>query len=163
MVIIAFDQSSKITGYSIFKDQQLVHYGVLNITNPSLDKRLVRIREAVQLLIDQWKPDKIYLEDIQMESSVGNNVVTYKALAEVIGVITELLAELKISYELIAPSSWRKKLHISGRSRADCKQKSKNYVLETYKITPTEDECDAICIGSSTFIAEQPPKSFNWA
>jgi hypothetical protein len=49
-----------------------------------------------------------------MEKGVGNNVVTYKALAEVIGVITELLAELKIPFKIIPSSTWRSGLNIKG-------------------------------------------------
>ena len=49
-----------------------------------------------------------------MEKGVGNNVVTFKALAEVIGVITELLVELKIPFKIIPSSTWRGGLDIKG-------------------------------------------------
>jgi hypothetical protein len=50
---------------------------------------------------------------------VASNVVTYKTLAEVIGVITELCAELKLPYELIHSSTWKSSLNIKGRTRPE--------------------------------------------
>lgn len=93
----------------------------------------------------------------------NNNVVTYKALAEVIGVITELLTELKIKYQLILPTVWRSRLKISGHLRADCKTKARNYIKEHFGIMPPEDQCEAICIGLSTKVKESSPKDFDWA
>jgi hypothetical protein len=48
--------------------------------------------------------------------------VTYKALAEVIGVIIELAAEKKLPYELVHSSSWKSELGIKGRTRPDQKR-----------------------------------------
>lgn len=163
MTILALDQSSRVSGYAIFKDNKLIDYNYFSFTNSDLDKRLERIRKKVKELIEQNKVDKVILEDIQMENNVSNNVVTYKALAEVIGVITELLVEMNIPYELILPNVWRKKLSISGYKRADCKQKARDYVKQTYNINTTEDICDAICIGTSVFSNKDLKADFDWA
>lgn len=42
----------------------------------------------------------IAFEDIQLQGQT-NNVVTYKSLAEVFGVVHELSTELKIPYEIV--------------------------------------------------------------
>jgi hypothetical protein len=47
-------------------------------------------------MVKEYNIDAVVLEDIQLETTVGNNVAVYKILAEVIGVITELLTEMKI-------------------------------------------------------------------
>lgn len=95
-----------------------------------------------------------------MEKGVGNNVVTYKALAEVIGVITELLVELKIPYQLIPASTWRSGLGIKGTQRAVYKKNAQDYVARIYKKQVPEDEADAICIGSHYIKNEKMSSAF---
>jgi len=112
--ILALDQSSKISGFAIFKDGKLIDYGRFNFVNADLGKRLERIREKVISLVSENKIDKVILEDIQLESTVNNNVAVYKVLSEVIGVITETLTELRTPYELVYPNTWRKLLSIKG-------------------------------------------------
>ena len=77
----------------------------------------MKIRQKIQELIKEYNITEVVLEDIQMEKGVGNNVITFKALAEVIGVITELLAELKIPFKIIPSSTWRCGLDIKGNQR----------------------------------------------
>ena len=163
MRLLALDQSSRVSGYAIFEDGKLIDSNYFSFSNAELDKRLERIRNKVKELIDQYKINEVVLEDIQLEDTVGNNVVTYKALAEVIGVITELLVELKIKYLLISPNVWRKQLSISGYRRADCKQKAQRYVKEHYNIESTEDVCDAICIGASQYVKPIAATNYDWS
>lgn len=148
MTILALDQSSITSGYSIFCDNQLIESGTFTFNSTILSKRLLKIREQIKQLINLYCIEYVILEDIQLETKVPNNVKTYKALAEVIGVITELLEELKIKYELVAPSSWRSQLNIKGNKRNEQKKNAQNYVLKVYKKDVSEDESDAICIGA---------------
>lgn len=148
MTILALDQSSITSGYSIFCDNQLIESGTFTFNSTILSKRLLKIREQIKQLINSYCIEYVILEDIQLETKVPNNVKTYKALAEVIGVITELLEELKIKYELVAPSSWRSQLNIKGNKRIEQKKNAQNYVLKVYKKDVSEDESDAICIGA---------------
>lgn len=148
MTILALDQSSITSGYSIFCDNQLIESGTFTFNSTILSKRLLKIREQIKQLINSYCIEYVILEDIQLETKVPNNVKTYKALAEVIGVITELLEELKIKYELVAPSSWRSQLNIKGNKRNEQKKNAQNYVLKVYKKDVSEDESDAICIGA---------------
>jgi Holliday junction resolvasome RuvABC endonuclease subunit len=82
-------------------------------------KRLMGIRNKTNELINKFNVEKVILEDIQLQNNVTSNVVTYKALAEVIGVITELCAELKLPYELIHSTSWKSNLNIKGKTRPE--------------------------------------------
>ena len=148
MTILALDQSSITSGYSIFCDNQLIESGTFTFNSTILSKRLLKIRDQIKQLINSYCIEYVILEDIQLETKVPNNVKTYKALAEVIGVITELLEELKIKYELVAPSSWRSQLNIKGNKRNEQKKNAQNYVLKVYKKDVSEDESDAICIGA---------------
>lgn len=163
MRLLALDQSSRVSGYAVFEDGKLISSNYFSFSNAELGKRLERIRIKIKELIDQYKINEVVLEDIQLEDTVSNNVVTYKALAEVIGVITELLVELKIKYSLIQPNVWRKQLSISGYRRADCKQKAQKYVKDHYNLDASEDVCDAICIGASQFSQPVSATSFDWS
>lgn len=70
--------------------------------------------------------------------------------------------ELKLPYEVIASSSWKSTLSIKGRARAEQKKNAQIYVNTIYGIKATQDECDAICIG--THYTKLPSnEGFNWA
>lgn len=145
--ILALDQSSRITGYAIFKNNSLVDSGTFTTTDDFIPNRLVQIRNKVNGLIDQHNIDKVLLEDIQMQTQV-NNVATHKVLAEVLGVLEELCAERKISHEVIHSQTWKAGLAIKGRDRAAQKKNAQAYVATTYGKKVSQDESDAICIGS---------------
>lgn len=149
--LLALDQSSKITGYSIFKDNMLAASGTFEFSG-DLGKRLMLIREKVAALIQEWGVTELAFEDIQMQ---GGNVVTYKALAETLGVLEELATELKIKYTLVPAVTWRSTLGIGGRARADQKRIAQAYVLNTYGRDVSEDESDAICIGAHMINSEK--------
>lgn len=78
----------------------------------------------------------------------NGNVVTFKTLAEIYGVIHELSEELKIPYTIVPSSSWKSTLDIKGRARAEQKRNAQLFVLNEYNVKATQDMCDAICIGT---------------
>lgn len=145
--ILALDQSSRITGYAVFIDNQLIASGTFTVSDDYIPDRLVKIRNKVINLIEQYSINKVLLEDIQMQTQV-NNVATHKILAEVLGVLEELCAECKIPHEIIHSSSWKSGLNIKGRDRAAQKRNAQAYVEDVYKLKVSQDESDAICIGS---------------
>lgn len=146
--ILALDQSSKITGYAIFIDGELKEYGKFSFDDTDIDVRLVNIRAKVEQLIDTYFPTEIVYEDIQMQNNVINNVQTFKTLAEVFGVLSELFTELKIKHTPVLASSWKSTLGIKGKNRSEQKRNAQEYIVNKYGIKPTQDECDAICIGA---------------
>ena len=145
--ILALDQSSRVTGYAVFRDGSLIDSGTFTTTDDFIPDRLVQIRKKVISLIEFHNIDKVLLEDIQMQTQV-NNVATHKVLAEVLGVLEELCAERKIPHELIHSSTWKSGLGIKGRDRAAQKKNAQAYVSEVYNLKVSQDESDAICIGS---------------
>lgn len=145
--ILALDQSSRITGYAIFKDGELIDSGTFVTSDDFIPNRLVQIRNKINEIINTYNIDKILLEDIQMQNQV-NNVATYKILAEVLGVLEELCAERNISHEIIHSQTWKSGLLIKGRDRSAQKKNAQNYVINTYNKKVSQDESDAICIGS---------------
>ena len=59
------------------------------------------------------------------------------------------LTDQKISYEIMSSSTWKSVLSIKGKDRAEQKRNAQKWVIENYSIKPTQDECDAICIGAA--------------
>lgn len=146
MKLLAFDQSSQITGYAVFEDGALVQSGVFSFDDSAIGKRLAKIRKKVIQLIDEHKPDMLAFEDIQLQAQ--KNPATYKILAQVLGVLEELATELKIEYIVVHSTSWKSTLKIKGRARAEQKKNAQAYVETTYNKKVTQDESDAICIGT---------------
>lgn len=132
MTILSLDQSSKVTGYAVFKDNKLDTFGKFAFDDPDIGQRLSKIRYQVYTLIQLHRPDYVVFEDIQQQNNVANNVQTFKVLAEVYGVISELLTELEIPHSTILASSWKSVLNIKGRSRQEQKQNAQNYILNKY-------------------------------
>lgn len=148
MIILALDQASCVSGYSIFQDGKLKDFGHFSVgsTKP-LPMRLHMIREKVLQLIEEWHPDKLYIEDIQMQKNVANNVVTFKALAEVIGVLSEMAYSISLPFEIISSNTWKSYLKITGSKRQEQKKNAQIYISNKYNVKPTQDEADAVCIG----------------
>ena len=146
-VILALDQASKTSGFAIYVDGKLDDYGKFTYDDTDIDKRLMKIRQKVADLIAIYKPDEVVYEDIQQQNNIANNVATFKVLAEVYGVISELLQELNIKHSSVLAVTWKSALGIKGRTRPEQKKNAQEYVTRMYGIKPTQDECDAICIG----------------
>ena len=54
-----------------------------------------------EIVIKEWKPDYIVMEDIQYQHGA---VLTYKVLAMLLGIIEELCTEHGIKYEVVSPN-----------------------------------------------------------
>lgn len=165
MKILALDQASRTSGWSVFENGKLVTYGKFTVDDTDFGLRLQKIRNKVKSLIETHNPDEVVFEDIQLQANQGNNVDTFKKLAEVFGVIYELLTELNISNRAVLSTVWKSKLkllHGTGQKRESQKQEAQRWVAETYGVKPTQDESDAICIGVWASLT-QPEKGFDWS
>lgn len=162
MNLLAIDQASRVSGWAFFKDGQLEQFGKIELTDEDIGTRLVVLRQEIKSLIDKYEINEVAFEDIQLQSSVGSNVLTFKVLASVYGNILEMLTEMKINYIIVPSVRWKSTLGIKGKKRAEQKNNAQNYVIETYGVKPTQDECDAICIGAHTLIVEFP-EGRTWA
>ena len=143
MRLLALDQSSRITGWAIFVNDKLEKYGKFELTHSDFGVRLTQVRSKIRELIEQYQIDEVVFEDVQLQE----NVQTFKQLAEVYGVIYELVTELNLKNDAILASSWKHTLGIKGKNRPEQKRNAQQYIVNNYNIKPTQDECDAICIG----------------
>lgn len=149
MRILALDQASRISGWAIFDKDSLEQYGKIDVSKcHELGERLHVIRQEVKRLIDDKHIDVVVLEDIYMDGQNGNNVQTFKALAEVFGVLYELCIDMGKPVEAVLAGTWKSTLGIKGNTRPEQKKNAQQWVVNNYGVKPTQDECDAICIGA---------------
>ena len=167
MRLLALDQASRTSGYAIFIDGKLEKFGKIVTEHESIGERLHHIRESVAKLIADYDITHIAFEDIQLQQTVNgqqavNNVQTFKILAEVFGVIYELAIALDLPCAIILASTWKSTLLIKGVRRDEQKRNAQAFAQTTYNIKCTQDEADAICIGTHVLIKEglmEKPKS----
>lgn len=158
--LLALDQSSRITGWAVFYGEELVAHGKISVDDPDIGERLYKIKTQVIELIDKYEITEIVFEDIQLQTNVVQNVKTFKVLAEVFGVLYETFTELELPNEAVLAASWKSTLGIKGADRATQKRNAAEYVANTYAVKATQDECDAICIG--THYIKTNPETFDW-
>lgn len=161
MTLLALDQATVTSGWAIFKDGKLSDCGKFTATQNDIGDRLYYIRQQIIGLIDKYNVDEFVFEDIQLQNNVVNNVDTFKKLAEVFGVVYELCVELKMPRTAVLASSWKSTLGIKGKDRAAQKRAAQQWVVDTYGIKPTQDTCDAICIGAH-YLTKQD-ETFDWS
>lgn len=161
--LLALDQASRVTGWAVFNDTQLVDHGHFSVDDDDIGLRLRKIRDKVAQLIADYDINEVAFEDIQMQGNVVNNVQTFKILAEVFGVVYELVTELEIPSTAVLAGTWKSTLGIKGRVRADQKRAAQEYVASTFGVKAIQDECDAICIGAHMTTQHKiPVDDFNW-
>ena len=153
--VLALDQSSHLTGWSIFDGGRLESYGVFKATQQDESKRIHEIKQWVLSMIDNYKPDLIGIEGIQFqEESSGHQmgVTVFQTLARLQGVLIETCIELELPFEIAPTNTWRAHCGVKGRARADRKKSMQLLVKKWYDISVTDDESDAIGIGK--FVSE---------
>ena len=161
--LLALDQSSTTTGYAIFKDGNPVVISHFTAKGTDLGSRLEQLRNKIIELINEYEINEVVFEDIQLQDMAGGKDVglkTFKILAEVFGVVHELMTELDMDYTIVPPIVWKATFKIAGKGRKVEKKLAQEYVLATYGLSCTEDEADATCIGAH--IIKKQNSEFNW-
>lgn len=161
MVVLALDQASRTSGWSVFTNGNLEAYGKITAEQSDIGDRLQYIKSEVKNLLDMYEPDMVLFEDIQLQNNVMNNVQTFKVLAEVFGVIEELLTEEEIPHEAVLAGTWKSTLGIRGRNRTEQKKNAQQYVIDNYAVKPTQDECDSICINAHYHSKKKNPHDWS--
>ena len=161
MSIIAFDQSTTTVGYAIFEENELIQYGSFTPKQKKkVDDRIYDISNFLKKVISTVPNIEIVLlEDIQLQNSIngsqkyfsnqGNNVITFKALAKLQGVLINVCLDEGVEYSVVSPSHWKSIVKIKSKYRRDQKKEAMEFVDSFFGENATEDEADAICIGYS--------------
>lgn len=104
-------------------------------------------------MIQNWQPDQVVIEDIQLQKFKSSNgmegdaVVTFKKLAHLQGALKNYFYEIGIPYKVVPPATWRAYSDVKGANRTDKKKNAQIKIKRFYDISVTQDEADAILIG----------------
>ena len=155
--ILSFDQSTRVTGWSLFDCDKYIDSGVIDrhkITDTSERSKIMGLE--ICKLIDGFMPDLIVIEEVQQQS----NVDTVKKLARIQGMAIGFATAHKIDVKILEPSKWRSKLGYKqgrGVERKELKQQSIDFVKNNFGFEYSEDICEAISINvAMQRILEQP-------
>ena len=162
MITIALDQSSKISGFSIWNDDSLLEHGAFKTkTTYGFLQRTEQILNFINEKISKYEKYEIQiiLEDIQLQDTVsirnGNgfgvrkeevNARTFKTLSMLLGILQFNLYK-KVKIDTVQVNKWRQFIGIKSIIRSDQKAEAIQKVWELFNIEVNEDEAEAILIG----------------
>jgi len=145
MVVIGFDQATKITGASVYKDGELISYKTLSCEQKGLRPfdRIKLMRKLVSEYIHEYKPQFVMFEGVQFQQ----NYQVYSQLSQLLGALYSICLDEEIAFQIIEPAAWRKKIGIKGRKREEQKLNAVDYVRGRFGIDVTDDVAEGILIG----------------
>ena len=146
MVILALDQATQCSGFSVWTDGALHTYGKREYDFEDIHKRIHYICLWVEGLIDHYAPDKLVIENIQYQ----NNIATFQKLAQLQGALIEIAWQHNLPCEILAPTEWRAVCNFlkgNEKNRQAQKKIAQQWVYQQFGKKCTQDEADAICIG----------------
>lgn len=154
MRIIAFDQSTVVTGYAVFENESLIAHGVIDRHKEGdLLIRAHQMWQEIDTLLRDVRPDAIVFEGVALQ----NNAQVLIKLGNLQGHIMASAWSLGIPFSSYLPTQWRKKLGFhqgGGVKRSDLKKQAVELVEDTYGIHVREDEAEAVAIGLA-YLKEQ--------
>ena len=151
MIVMGIDASTSSTGWSIFKGNKLIDYGVIKPKGGDWRDRIQKQWLPLCEIIDKYKPEKIYTEDIPLK----DGKITILKLGAVQGIILGVATCKNIPIGFLSPSDWRGALIMydgtrEGTKREVLKKKAiemanKNFGLNLLWVAPksTRNEDDA--------------------
>lgn len=149
--ILALDAATNITGYSIYDNKVLVSYGVYKANGNNAEERINDTKKWLINVIKEIEPDFVGIEGIQLQKYGNGNqyqVETYRILANLQGVLIDILYENCIDHDIVSVNTWRDYCGVgNGLKREEKKRQAQEKVKLWYGLDCTQDEADAICIG----------------
>jgi Holliday junction resolvasome RuvABC endonuclease subunit len=157
MRVLALDQSTRVTGWSLFDDGKYITSGIIDLSKiKDTTERTKQMGILICKKIEEYHPDHIVIEEVQCQS----NVDTVKKLARLQGVAIGFAAANNIPLHILEPTKWRAALGYKQGPRVErkaLKQQSLDYVKNNFGFVFAEDRSEAICIN------EAAHKIFNWS
>lgn len=144
MKILAIDQATHISGFSVWENDLLMDYGHFEAKKKDTIDRMIEVSDWAEGLIKKYKPDSVVIEAVQYQQ----NQKVYSTLSQLQGVLFYLFHKVGINFNIVEPSVWKSHSGIKLRSkRKEQKQQSIDIVTVAYGVVPTDDEADAILMG----------------
>lgn len=141
--VMGIDGATRITGYSIFQDKELVTYGIMEIKNDCPIHRTERMRQKITQLIKIYDIDYVYIENVY----ISINKQTAILLAKLLGVLENQVFRTIGKPTLITASEWKAFCGIKGKNRSQQKRGAQDFVKKVFDVVATQDSVDAICVG----------------
>lgn len=150
MIILSYDQSTRVTGWALFNDGHYVESGVIDLHKiKDTDERSKQMGLEICKVIEKCKPDEVIIEEVAMQS----NVSTLKKLARIQGMAIGFATAHNIQTHILEPSKWRSILgYKQGPKvpREELKQQSRDFINNVLGLSiESEDENEAICINEA--------------
>ena len=144
MKVLAFDQSSRCSGYAFFENGEYVESGVIDMSKSKLGtyERSFEMARELWKVIKKYKPEHLIIEDTQQQSNIKTVI-----LARLQGIIIGYAEAHGVKVHILLPSQWRSALSYSQGpkiKRAELKQQSIDYVKEIFGLDVSDDEAEAI-------------------
>ena len=158
MLVVAFDQATVTTGYSVFLNGELIKYGHFNFDGEILERMSLTIEKMIKITdkyLEEYpnQPFKVVIEDVQLQ----RNALTFKQLSQLQGaVLVAFLDKYHKTPDVYSASVWKSFNGIKGKNRTEQKQNAQKLARQLFKIRPTQDEADAVLLGryaASNFIS----------
>lgn len=161
MITMGIDASTSSTGWSVFDGDKLVTYGVIKPSGEDWRERLINEGPMLNAILDKYKPEKIYMEDVPLKSASSKALVV---LGAVQGFIYGILASHNVPVHFLIPSEWRSPLGLydgtrEGTKRHELKRKAivkanEVFNLDLLWVSPNskknqDDQAEAILIAYS--------------
>lgn len=149
MRFIAFDQSSNVTGWSLWEDGHLIEHEMIDLKKEkNSEKRFAEMVLRIYKVIRATNPSLVVIEEVAQQQ----NVLTVKVLARLQGAIIGYCTAHSIAVKIVEPSHWRSVLEFQqgrGVKREDLKWQALDYVRKTFGLQLPEDMAEAVCIGAA--------------
>ena len=162
MYILAVDQA-RSGGYSIwdYEKKKLLTYGSFNfpLEKFTFPQAVHLIENTVENLVCEKSIAAVFIEDINLRK----NVRVFKQLAQLQGVLINMLEKTNTLYDIIAPATWQNYCNARGRTAKEIKNKvvqaniekkkkskvlSIEYIHDLFHVDTNNDNvADAICMG----------------
>ena len=133
MKLIAFDQSTRATGWCVMEmgTADIVEYGV--ILPDKRDATIDRVTYTIKRCLNLVRTNEVafvFIEGVQVQK----NPRVYEVLAMLAGSLGVMLHESGYIVNVVKASEWRRRVGIKNRKRAEVKKGAINLVYETYGI-----------------------------
>lgn len=157
--VLALDNATKVTGYSIFEDGKLLDHGVKKIDDSTKQNlRISYMKQWFVSMLTVWEIDAVGLENVQYQG----NPQTLITLSKLLGALEVASLEFNIEPYIVSSQTWKSFCKIKGKNRFQQKENAQNHVKARYGFVASQDAADAICLGEYVAAQERFGETVSW-
>lgn len=157
--VLALDNATKITGYSVFEDGVLLEHGAKKIDEDTKQNlRISYMKQWFVSMLSVWEIDAVGLENVQYQG----NAQTLITLSKLLGVLEIASLEFGIEPYIVSSQTWKSFCKIKGKNRFQQKVNAQKHVKAKYNFMVSQDAADAICLGEYVASQERFGETISW-